>query len=202
MNLLALDIETMPNLDMLDKLPEVKPDSKLKDEDKIAADIEAKQQEQIEKMALSPMYGKIACIGLYGENLQTVLLDDEKAMLDKLFRLIKNTPIVTWNGKNFDFDFIFKRAVYHGIKSLKEMKFYTDKYKANLHNDLMQEFCQFGKYEKLDDVANVFLDMKKIDFDVKQIPELLKTEKGQEELKAYCLRDCEITYKLAKRFGY
>ena len=62
MNILAIDIETMPNPDMISKLPEVVADSRLKDEEKIKADIEKKKAEQIEKMALSPLYGKIACI--------------------------------------------------------------------------------------------------------------------------------------------
>lgn len=200
--MLAIDIETYPNDDMLDLLPDVKASKTLKDPAKIEADIAEKKQEQIDKMALSPLYGKIACIGIYGKDIQKVLIGDEKEMLEEFFKIIHKKMVVTWNGKEFDFDFIFKRAIVHKLKTLRDMKFYTDKYKSVWHTDLMQEFCKYGQYLKLDDVAKVFLGSQKLEFDVTKIKELLKTEDGKKQLCDYCLQDTKLTYELALAFGY
>lgn len=202
--LFAIDIETYKNPDMVKYLPEVKADVRLKDPEKIKANIEAKKQEQIDRMALSPEFGKIACIGIYGEDRKEVLVGDEKEILKKFkeFLFQCNVTYITFNGKAFDFDFIFKRFVFYSLRSLSQMKQYTDKYKSQNHIDIMQEYCKFGEYKSLDLLASIYLGEKKIDFDVKQIPELLKTKEGIEKLKEYCLRDCELTYRLAKKFGY
>ena len=42
----------------------------------------------------------------------------------------------------------------------------------------------------------------KEDFDVKQIPELIKTTTGKEMIRRYCLQDCKLVYELAKKMEY
>lgn len=203
MNILAVDIETMLNPEMISKLPEVTPDSRLKDEAKIQADIEKKKAEQIEKMALSPLYGKLACIGYYGDEIKEVHLADEKEMIKTLLERIENNVIVSWNGKNFDFEFIIKRGVIHGLCPLSLLEKYTSKYKSENHIDLMEKWCGYGKFAKLDEVASILLDGEhKEEFDVKEIPNLIKTKTGKELIKRYCLQDCALTYKLARKMGY
>ena len=203
MNILAIDIETMPNEEMIDKLPEVVADSRLKDEAKIAADIEKKKAEQIEKMALSPLYGKIACIGYYGEEIKEVDLFDEVTMIKKFLDRINENVVVTWNGKAFDFEFIIKRGVILGLCPLSLLDIYTSKYKSETHIDLMEKWCGFGKMAKLNEIAKVLLNGEcKDEFDVKEIPELIKTPTGQELIKRYCLQDCKLTYELARKMGF
>lgn len=203
MNILAIDIETMPNEEMIDKLPKVVADSRLKDEAKIAADIEKKKAEQIEKMALSPLYGKIACIGYYGEEIKEVDLFDEVTMIKKFLDRINENIVVTWNGKAFDFEFIIKRGVILGLCPLSLLDIYTSKYKSETHIDLMEKWCGFGKMAKLNEIAKVLLNGEcKDDFDVKEIPELIKTPTGQELIKRYCLQDCKLTYELARKMGF
>ena len=103
----AIDIETAPNLDMIEYLPEPKADTRLRDEVKIKEDIAKKKAEQIDKMALSPEFGKIACIGIYGKDKKDVLVGEEKNIIkDFLPFLLSCENIITFNGKNFDFDFI------------------------------------------------------------------------------------------------
>ena len=205
MNLISLDIETYPNLDMVEKLPEIVADSRLKDEEKIKADIEKKKAEQIEKMALNPLYGKIACIGYYGDNIQEVHIDSEENMLKKLSQLMQEDNIfVTWNGTGFDWDFIMKRGIILGIEDLNLKHLEVIRSKKNpMFIDLMEKWCGYGKFAKLNEVAQVLLNGEcKEEFDVEQIPELIKTPTGQELIKRYCLQDCKLTYDLAKKMGY
>jgi DNA polymerase elongation subunit (family B) len=204
-NQLVIDIETMANPDATPLLPEPSIDSRLKDPVKIAeAKAEAKAK-QIEKMALSPLTGKIAAVGLYGEFGGEVLIDDEKSMLDAVYAAIKVSQIITYNGKSFDIPFIFKRGIILGCEwaTIPEMKLFTDRYKSGeAHIDLMVEFCNYGEYEKLDNLARFILGSQKVEFDYREIPELLKTDEGKAKITEYCLKDCELTYKLAKRMGF
>ena len=202
MNILAIDIETMPNPDMISKLPEVVADSRLKDEEKIKADIEKKKAEQIEKMALSPLYGKIACIGYYGEEKKEVHLADEKEMIEHLVSIWNDHLFVTWNGKAFDFEFIIKRGIILGVCKLSSLERFTSKYRNENHIDLMEKWCGSGKFAKLNEVASILIGDQKEEFDVKEIPELIKTTTGKELIKRYCLQDCKLTYELAKKMGY
>ena len=206
MNILAIDIETMPNPDMISKLPEVVADSRLKDEEKIKADIEKKKAEQIEKMALSPLYGKIACIGYYGDDLIHVDISSEKSMLDYLMGIIISGQDVlfTWNGTGFDWDFIIKRAIILGCDNWNLLLLESIRSRKNtMFVDLMEKWCGYGKFAKLNEIASILLDGEcKDDLDVKQIPELMKTTTGKEMIRRYCLRDCELTYKLARKMGY
>ena len=199
---ISLDIETMPNEDMVSKLPEVEASKTLKDPEKIEKDIANKRQEQIDKMALSPLYGKIACIGLYSQDYQNVLVGNEEEILKQFFEITKDKVLITYNGLNFDIPFIYKRACIYDIFTIKDMKEKVNKYKQDKHIDLMNEFCSYGQYEKLDTLCSIYLNENKIDFDVKTIKDLIKTSDGVEKLKEYCLRDVELTYKLAIKFGY
>lgn len=205
MNILAIDIETMPNSDMISKLPEVVADSRLKDKEKIKADIEKKKAEQIEKMALSPLYGKIACIGYYGDNIQGVHIDSEKNMLKKLSQLMQEDNIfVTWNGNGFDWDFIIKRAIILGCDNWNLLLLESIRSRKNtMFVDLMEKWCGYGKFAKLNEIASILLDGEcKEEFDVKEIPNLIKTKTGKELIKRYCLQDCKLVYDLARKMGY
>lgn len=201
----VIDIETMPDMRVVSLLPE--PDiatGNLKDPEKIAAKVKAAKDAQLEKMALSPLTGKIACIGIVTENeRQALISDDEAEMLNSVYGLLTTSHIITFNGKSFDLPFIFKRAMIYGLPwaSIHSMKDFCDKYKSTWHTDIMQEFCEYGQYEKLDTLARFLLGEKKSDFDVKQIPTLMQTKEGKDAIAKYCLHDCDLTWRLADCMG-
>ena len=200
----VIDIETMPNMDVIDLLPEPSIDSRLKDPVKIEEAKKNGRESQIEKMALSPLTGKVACIGFYGA-VHEVRIDDEKAMLDYAHSIILSHQIITYNGKSFDIPFIFKRGIILGCEwaTIPNMKKYTDKYKSgDRHIDLMTEFCDYGQWEKLDNLARFLLGSKKVDFDFREIPELLKSDEGKAKLTEYCYQDCKLTWELAQKMGF
>ena len=208
--MIILDIETMRNEEMVKHLPEPEPAGNLKDPEKIRLDVEKKKKQQIEKMALSPLFGKIACIGMYSPytlgspySCGDVLMDTEENMIKDLFEIIEGGVIYTWNGKKFDLDFIIKRGIINNICGIDKLKEYTDKYKSDhCHIDLKEQWVGFGDNVSLNTISKIILGEEKADFDVAAIPELMETPEGQNKIKEYCIQDCKLTYKLAKRFGY
>lgn len=208
---MVVDIETIPNPDMVKLLPEPSIDSRLKDPAKVAeARINAKQT-QLEKMALSPLTGKVACIGYANEETRNASVvneeTSEKDLLDQFYNTITQQGYIpiTYNGKLFDLPFIFKRGIMLGCEwaTIPVMKVFTDRYKsADTHIDVMAEFCNYGEYEKLDNLARFILGQGKVEFDVTRIADLIQTEAGANTVMEYCLSDCDITWKLAKKMGF
>lgn len=200
----TFDIETIPNPDMIDRMPE--PEVKLgalKDPEKIAAKKTEAKEAQIKKMALSPLYGKIAAIGYYSTDFSVCDILPESEMIVRFFeRLDKSVhQIVTWNGNGFDLPFVYKRATLRGIFPPYALTYYTKRYLIRPHCDLMQVWAGWDNrnWEKLDTVARAFGLEGKTDFDVTKIPELLETEEGKEKLREYCLQDCKLTHHLYNR---
>lgn len=198
----AIDIETIPDMTMVDLLPEVKAAKNIKDPLKIEADVKEKKQKQISDMATNPLFAKIICIGLYNPQEQYALMGDEKTIIDSFWQIIgKHTRLISYNGIGFDLDVIIKRGLRYGRGLFQLDKLLLDK-RTGRHIDLMAEFCQWGQYEKLDTLAKVYLGRQKIDLDFNLFPELLKTDDGKAKIAQYCLNDCKLTYDLAKYFGY
>ena len=94
----AVDIETIPDLSMVDFLPDVKPDKRLTDACKIAKDIEIKKQEQISKMSLNPIFAKVICISMYNPSEEHILMGDEGKIIKDFWDILgKHGNIFTYN---------------------------------------------------------------------------------------------------------
>jgi len=213
----VLDIETYPNPNMIDRLPDpVVKYGNTKDIGKRAIkDLEAKEK-QVDSMALSPLYGKIACCGYYdsSSNGRGVIFGDidEKVLIENIFEmfLIPNNDnpspkICTWNGANFDIPFIYKSAMMYDIKITYPLSYWTKRYSTEIHADLMQIWSGWNsmQYAKLNDVASAILGDVKDDFDVTTIAEKMKTAEGRKEIENYCMQDVMLTKRLLDKFtGY
>lgn len=214
----AFDIETMPDSVKISSLPE--PDVKLgnlKDPAKIEEKIAEARTEQIAKMALNPLYGRICAAvfvapGANGklESLRFAAGDDdaeEAALIAGCFGVLRldSARIVTWNGINFDLPFLFKRAVILGVplRDVPVLSFWCKRYATGSHIDLMQIWSGWNsqQFAKLDDVAGVCADDHKIKIDFKEFPELVKTAEGREKILDYCEQDVRLTYKIFEKFN-
>lgn len=214
----AFDIETMPNSSKIGSLPE--PDVKLgnlKDPAKIEEKIAEARTEQIAKMALNPLYGRICAAvfvapGANGklESLRFAAGDDdaeEAALIAGCFGVLRldSARIVTWNGIGFDLPFLFKRAVILGVplRDVPVLSFWCKRYATGSHIDLMQIWSGWNsqQFAKLDDVAGVCADDHKIKIDFKEFPELVKTAEGREKILDYCEQDVRLTYKIFEKFN-
>lgn len=160
---LAFDIETS-KADLPDYIENfflnIKQDSRLKDEAKIAINREKIK----DQFGLSPQTGKIVLVGFIGNikltedaeqrdgNYYYSFMGEEKDILKGTFDLLhnaykKNTLLVSYNGKAFDIPFLFLRALVNGVE-VKTTYPYSEliaKYKANPHFDLFVNFFSEGK---------------------------------------------------------
>lgn len=214
----AFDIETMPDSVKISSLP--KPEVKLgnlKDPAKIEEKIAEARAEQIDKMALNPLYGRICAAvfvapGANGklESLRFAAGDDdaeEAALIAGCFGVLRldSARIVTWNGFNFDLPFLFKRAAILGVplRGVPVLPFWCKRYATGSHIDLMQVWGGWDskQFAKLDDVAGVCADDHKIEIDFKEFPELVKTAEGREKIFDYCEQDVRLTYKIFEKFN-
>jgi DNA polymerase elongation subunit (family B) len=215
--IIALDIETAPNADMIPHLPEPKIDSRLKDPVKIADAKAGAKQEQIEKMAIDPMTGRVICCALVGEGAEystiiPALTDDaERSLVKEIMETIglDGCRIVTWNGIGFDLPYIYKRAMILGVNPANfgapPLTHWTKRYSSDMHFDLMKIWSGWASgadgYVKLDTVAALILGERKTEIDVTQFAVMMATEDGRKKIADYCLRDTKLTFKLFERMS-
>lgn len=117
---IVVDIETCGLPNAQDFLEPVQPAKNLKDPEKIKADIEARTQERIEKLALDWNVGRIAAIGWWTEREGTVAhvcMDErhERELLEVFWEEQKHRTIVGYNVKGFDLRFMVQRSRFLGI---------------------------------------------------------------------------------------
>ena len=210
---IGFDIETIPNSGMIDRLPPVEVKAgNLKDPAKIAEKEAAAKLDQIEKMGLNPLYGRVCawCAEDFsGEKHFACMTEEsdaeESRVISEAFELLggSNVTVLTYNGNNFDLPFIYRRAVLLGIDTrefgLAPLSAMTAKYRNELHHDLMQIWCGFCSYEKLDNLGAAILNERKIDIDFREFPEMIKTSAGRKTLIEYCQQDVALLMKIYRR---
>ena len=214
----AFDIETMPDSSKTGSLPE--PEVKLgnlKDPAKIAEKVAEARAEQVAKMALNPLYGRICGAVFVAENTSGELEsfryaagdndEEEAALIAVCFDVLRMdcVRLVTWNGIGFDLPFLFKRALLLGVplNGVPVLTYWTKRYSTASHIDLMQIWSNWNQsqYAKLNDVGGAVVNDHKIEIDVHEFPELVKSKAGREKILDYCEQDVRLTYQIFRKFN-
>lgn len=137
--IIVADIETIPNMDAVDFLDEPKPDKRLSDIAKIAADIEKKKAKAVSEMGLNPNFGRIAAI-CYAErdedhrmvtsnhHMEEATDEQERAVLIGFWEKMAHARLGTFNGVGFDVPFILRRSWLLNVRPTKT--FDTSPYKC------------------------------------------------------------------------
>lgn len=117
---IVVDIETAGLPNAADFLEPVQPDGRLTDKAKIEADIKAKEQARIQKLALDWNVGRIAALAWWTERDGVVAHAcrdeaDEAAALRGFWMECRHRTIVGFNVKGFDLRFMVQRSRYLGV---------------------------------------------------------------------------------------
>ena len=211
MTRLFWDLETSPLDDeqLLNKLmPDFTAASNVKDPAKIAAQIEEKKKDWLDKLALKAITGRIVAVTIAQDDGEPVMhVGDEKnliiALVDNLKEVIsQNASAYAWNGSGFDLLFLCQRAAVHNIPAFRDLtvnvrgKFYW-------HESLIDPLLAWTMYQ---DKAGASLNSVGIALGVgekagsgKDIAALLKS--NPDEAKAYALNDVTLLRAIVQRIG-
>ncbi|WP_150450998.1 3'-5' exonuclease [Arenibacter lacus] len=215
-DILFLDIETVPeqaHFNLLDetqkKLWEQK--SKYQRKDEFTA------EEFYERAGIWAEFGKIITISVgyfniggdqrnfrvtsfHGE--ESKLLNDFKNLLDTHFNSPKHL-LCGHNGKEFDFPYIARRMIIHGIAIPEKLNLFGKKPWEIPHLDTM-ELWKFGDYKhftSLKLLANVLgIASPKEDLDGSMVKEVYYQEKNMKRIINYCELDVITTAQVFLRF--
>lgn len=210
-NILFLDIETVPVVQSYDELPERLQPLWDKKSLKYQRNDSDKTSEELffEKAGIHAEFGKVVCISCgylqfdtegiphitmksyWGENEEEILREFGK-MLDKYTAVKDGRNICAHNGKEFDFPYLGRRYVIHGLKIPYILRTQGKKPWEVKFIDTM-ELWKFGDYKAYTslDLLSAILDIPspKDDIDGSQVATVYWNEKGYDRIKEYCEKD-------------
>ena len=209
----AWDIETIPNESNVALLPE--PEVKLgntKDPEKIAAKIKEAKDRQIEKMGINPFFGRVCSSVFFGDEIKeykvinSISDTEEIEVINWTFdNLLKSNIIITFNGMEFDFPYIYIRAAILKIELpplCPKLNIWCKRYTTTPHCDLYKVITGWKAYShgemNLDTIGKVMLGSGKTERNYSEYLDLIKNGEG-EKIGVDNLCDVEITYNLYKK---
>lgn len=213
MKRLFFDIETTLNPGVIDLMPEPAAPANLKDPEKIAAAIEEKRREMIEKAALDADFGRILSIGYStgdGDWIHVMVNEDvypdtfpynrsEEQMLKAFWDRFKecNGACVGYNILGFDLPYLMRRSMALGIK----LPFVPNlaKFRTEPITDLMMILYNWGsdKYKSLKQVAKLYgIENAAPDVDGSMVAGL-----DADQLIAYQISDVKLVMALYEKMN-
>ena len=206
-NILFLDIETVPQYPVFEKAEETyqklwedKAKFLIKSEEDTPASV-------FERAGIYAEFGKIVCISVgiindrgpkrelriksYANEDEAALLKEFNTLLDKHFSGDEHL-LCGHNGKEFDFPYIARRMLIHGVSLPRILDIAGKKPWEIKHLDTMQmwKFGDFKNFTSLKLLAHVFgLPTPKDDIDGSQVAGVFWEEKNLPRIVTYCEKD-------------
>lgn len=202
----CFDIETAPLPEAADYLVEpIEAPSNYKDPVKIAAYIEERKAEQLEKCSLDPDLCRVVALGVWNELDSSPAVNmscdaHEETELLKWFWSEFPGHLVGFNCLSFDLPVLLRRSLYLGVKT---RLLQIDRFKHPDVTDLMSElsFNDKQKVHSLDFYAKRFGCPVVDTMDGSQIG-LAVTEGRWEDIEAHVTADVRKTAFVAQKCGY
>jgi DNA polymerase elongation subunit (family B) len=213
-NILFLDIETASSTETFDDLdPRLQPEW-LKKEKLIRTEVppEAPGALYFDRAGIHAEFGRVICVGVgffqtkkkekkhqfrtkvFAEAEEKETLLALKAVLEK-----KKWVLCAHNGKEFDFPYLCRRMLIHGISLPEPLQLAGKKPWEIRHLDTM-ELWRFGDYKyytRLELLAAAFgIPSSKESINGSEVNTTYYHEKDLEKISKYCLRDVEVTARI------
>lgn len=214
-NLLFLDIETVPEKPNFSDLDEEKQalwehKSAYQRKDDFTA------EEFYDRAGIWAEFGKIVCISVgyfvfkgdtrnfrvtsfFGDEIK--LLNEFKALLNDHFNKASNL-LCAHNGKEFDFPYMARRMLIHGIKLPYKLDLFGKKPWEVPHLDTLElwKFGDYKHYTSLKLMANVLgVPSPKEDMDGSMVRDVFYKEKDLDRIVTYCELDVVTTAQVFLR---
>ncbi len=212
-NMLVLDIETVPQYRTYDEVPahlqklwDAKTQYQRKEETAAAF---------YERAGIWAEFGKIVCIsvGIFtgsqrpGLRIKSYASHDEGELLRDFARLLNSQPpnqvLCAHNGREFDFPYICRRMLIHGIKHPPQLELSGKKPWEINHLDTMDvwKFGDYKTYTSLSLLTAIFdIPTPKDDIDGSMVGHVYWNENQLERICTYCQKDVVATAQLIRRF--
>jgi hypothetical protein len=206
---IIVDIETTGLSYAADFLEPVIPDGRLTDPKKIEADIKAKEEARLSKLALDRNVGRIVMLGFWTEETGIDMYQCnteamERTALEHFWDACKHRTIVGFNCKGFDLPFMIQRSRYLGIPHpWLDLGKYSRKGVIDLYMDLT---FNEGTYDQGAMRRTLKMFGKRFGLPVPdatdgaEVPALVAAGKW-DEVAAHCHADVELTLGIAHKLG-
>ncbi|MFN8257736.1 MAG: 3'-5' exonuclease [Bacteroidales bacterium] len=217
-NILFLDIETVPAYPALHDVPENLQKLWLKKANSLS-DKETSPEEVYNKAGIYAEFGKIICISagfFYQKNdankfrVKSFYGDDEKQVLVEFSKLLRNSfnsadnYLCAHNGKEFDFPYISRRCLIHGIPLPKMLDNAGKKPWETRHLDTMElwKFGDYKHYTSLNLLTTIFnIPSPKDDIDGSDVWKVYWVDKDLTRIVTYCQKDVVAVAQLYLRYN-
>lgn len=222
-NILFLDIETAPVMQDYHDLPErIQFLWDKKAHSKYMRDEPEKVSEELffEKAGIHAEFGRVVCIscgyvkfdekGIPQPKVKSFYGEDEHKILEE-FGLVLNTwcrnsnrNICAHNGKEFDFPFLARRYVIHGLEIPKILDTKGKKpWEVNFIDTMvLWKFGDYKAYTSLDLLSAILgIPSPKDDIDGSQVGKVFWYDKDHERIKEYCEKDVITTIQVLLRMS-
>ena len=223
-NILFLDIETVPEIELFEDLSEIKKElfaikTKYQRNPKTPTETEIPVEEFYPKAGVWAEFGKIVCISVgyfvrqesersfrvksfYGDD-ENFLLEGFKTLLEKHFSE-KQHLLCGHNGKEFDFPFIARRMIINRIGLPSALNLFGKKPWEVPHLDTLElwKFGDFKHYTSLKLLTTILnIPSPKDDIDGSQVAQVYYKEKNIKRIATYCEKDTIAVAQLFLRFN-
>lgn len=212
LNVIVLDIETVPQYASFEELPVTS---------KNLWDIKTAYQRKLEQSAAEfypragiwAEFGKVVCIsvGMFANHksfrVKSYYGHNEKGLLESFYSLMLTQPnqiaLCAHNGKEFDFPYLCRRLLINGLKIPQQLAISGKKPWEIQHLDTL-ELWKFGDhkhYTSLNLLASVLdIPTPKDDIDGSMVGDIYWKERDLERIKTYCQKDVITTARLLQKF--
>ena len=204
---IVVDLETAPLAGAVDFLEPVTADKRLKDPEKVKADLQEKEAARLEKLALDWNVGRIVALAWWTASREECWLceteEDERRALEDFWRSARNRTVIGYNIKNFDGPYLIQRSRYLGVKPLDlDLGRYSDRGVVDVFNKLTFNDCPAtsAMRRSLHAFAKRFGIPVDDSIGGAEVPALVAAGEW-EKVRQHVVSDVALTRALAQRLG-